>query len=65
MLVLTRKTGSCFYIQSGKLKIKVYVLQVKGRQVRIGVEAPSGVGVYREELLNRYGNGILKKRGWE
>ena len=47
MLVLTRKLGEIIRIGSD---IKIAVMEVKGRQVKIGIEAPSNVSVYREEV---------------
>jgi carbon storage regulator len=47
MLVLTRKVGERVMIGGG---IVVQVLEVSGRRVRLGVEAPAGVAVWREEV---------------
>ncbi len=47
MLILTRKLGESITIGDD---IKVTVLGVFGRQVRIGIEAPSQVVVHREEI---------------
>ena len=47
MLILTRKLGESITIGDD---IKVTVLGVFGRQVRIGIEAPSKVIVHREEI---------------
>ncbi len=47
MLVLTRKVGSRIIIDDN---IIVQVLQIKGRQVRIGVTAPRETKVHREEI---------------
>ncbi len=47
MLVLTRKVGSSIVIDG---KIKIQVVQVKGRQVRLGIEAPKETKVHREEI---------------
>jgi carbon storage regulator len=49
MLVLTRKLGEIIRIGSD---IKIAVMEVKGRQVKIGIEAPSNVSVYREEVYH-------------
>lgn len=51
MLVLTRSVGERLFIQDGLIKIQV--LEVKGNQVRIGIEAPKEVSVHREEVFNR------------
>ena len=47
MLVLTRKPGQSVYIGDN---IKVTLHGIRGNQVRIGVEAPSSVKIYREEI---------------
>lgn len=47
MLILTRKLGESITIGDD---IKVTVLGVFGRQVRIGIDAPSRVVVHREEI---------------
>lgn len=47
MLILTRKLGESITIGDD---IKVSVLGVRGRQVRLGIEAPSHVVVHREEI---------------
>ncbi len=47
MLVLTRKVGERIHIGTD---IVVEVLDVRGRQIRIGIEAPRSVPVVREEL---------------
>ena len=47
MLVLTRKPGESLYIDGD---IKVVVHAIKGNQVRIGVDAPANVKIYREEI---------------
>lgn len=47
MLVLTRKTGEIIRIGD---RITVRVLEARGSQVRIGIEAPDDVKIYREEI---------------
>lgn len=47
MLVLTRKLNEALRIGDD---IKITVVEVKGNQVRLGIEAPLSVPVYREEL---------------
>lgn len=53
MLILTRRIGENLVIDTGREKITVTVLDVNGRQVRIGTEAPAHVKVDREELYLR------------
>ncbi len=48
MLVLSRRVGERIVIDGG---IVVTVVQVKTSQVRIAIEAPPHVGIYRDELL--------------
>lgn len=47
MLVLTRKAGESIKINDD---VTVTVVQVRGKQVRIGVEAPKEMKVHREEI---------------
>ena len=51
MLVLTRSVGERLFIHNGEIKIQV--LEVKGSQVRIGIEAPKSITIHREEVFNR------------
>lgn len=51
MLVLTRSIGERLFIQDGDIKIQV--LEVKGNQVRLGIEAPKDISIHREEVFNR------------
>lgn len=50
MLILTRRVGESIKISNS---ITVVVLGLKGSQVRLGVEAPKGVAVDREEIAER------------
>lgn len=50
MLILTRKLGESITIGD---TIKVSVLGIRGRQVRLGIEAPADVVVHREEIYVR------------
>ncbi len=47
MLVLTRKLGESITIDDD---IKIVVVQIKGRQVRLGIEAPRDTKIHREEV---------------
>lgn len=47
MLVLTRKAGESIKINDD---VTVTVVQVRGKQVRIGVDAPKEMKVHREEI---------------
>ena len=46
MLILTRKKGEMITIGN---HIQVQILNVKGSQVRIGIDAPRNVQISREE----------------
>ena len=48
MLVLSRKKGQSIEIGDG---ITVTVTQIKGNQVRIGIQAPPEVRIHRNELI--------------
>jgi len=50
MLVLTRRGGEGIMIGD---EIEVKVLAVSGEKVRIGIDAPREVGVYRTEVFER------------
>lgn len=47
MLILTRKSGEAINIGDA---IKVIVIEIKGNAVKIGIEAPRTLSVYRSEL---------------
>jgi carbon storage regulator len=50
MLVLTRKTGESIVIGSD---IRITVLEIQGRQIRLGIDAPMDVSVHRGEVYER------------
>ncbi|MFO1468676.1 MAG: carbon storage regulator CsrA [Steroidobacteraceae bacterium] len=50
MLILTRKSGETIRIGDS---IAVTVLEVKGTQIRLGIDAPKDVVVDREEVALR------------
>lgn len=50
MLILTRRVGETLIIGDN---IVITVLDVKGNQVRIGINAPKDVSIHREEIYNR------------
>ena len=47
MLVLTRKLGESIAIDDD---IKIVVVSIKGRQVRLGIEAPRNTKIHRQEI---------------
>ena len=50
MLVLTRKAGESIVIGS---QIRITVLEMQGRQIRLGIEAPTEIPVHRGEVYER------------
>jgi carbon storage regulator len=47
MLVLTRKLGESITIDDN---IKIRIEKIRGKQVRLGIEAPRETRIYREEV---------------
>jgi carbon storage regulator len=47
MLVLSRKPGEEIIIGDS---IRLTILEIRGKQIRIGLTAPAGVRIYRSEL---------------
>ena len=50
MLILTRKLGESITIGD---EIKIQVIEIKGKQVRLGIEAPKKFSIHREEVYLR------------
>jgi carbon storage regulator len=53
VLILTRKLGESITIGD---EIKISILGVRGRQVRMGIDAPPEVVVHREEIYVKIQN---------
>lgn len=53
MLVLTRKVGEEIYIGD---QICVKVMEISGSKVRLGIDAPVSLRIYREEVLAKVKN---------
>lgn len=51
MLVLTRSVGERLIIGDGDIKLTI--LDVRGNQVRLGIDAPKDIAVHREEIYLR------------
>ena len=49
MLIITRKPGEKIMLGD---EIVVHVMEIVGNSVRIGIEAPRSIPVYREEIWN-------------
>ena len=50
MLILTRKVGEAIVIAE---HITVKLLEIKGSQIKLGIEDPSHIAIHREEVLSR------------
>ncbi len=50
MLILSRRAGESIYVGRD---IRFTILKMQGKQVKIGLEVPDGVTVYREEVYQR------------
>jgi carbon storage regulator len=48
MLMITRRAGERIVLGGGEVTIEV--VEITGGQVRIGIQAPKSVAIYREEL---------------
>jgi flagellar assembly factor FliW len=57
VLILTRKVGESILIGDN---IRVAVLEVRGRQIRLGIDAPADGVVLREEIAQRLANENLR-----
>ena len=50
MLVLTRRPGESIVIGDD---IVITIIEIKGGQVRVGIDAPRSIDVYREEIYEQ------------
>ncbi len=50
MLILTRKLGERITIGDD---IAITLLEIKGTQVKLGVEAPRSIAIHRQEIYER------------
>lgn len=57
MLILTRKPGESIVIGNN---VTVTIVEVRGDQVRVGVEAPRSVQVHREEVFQELARGNVE-----
>jgi carbon storage regulator len=58
MLVLSRKLSETIVINGD---IRVTVVGIRGNQVRLGIEAPATVGIFREELCAHTGASVRER----
>ena len=50
MLVLTRRLGESITIGDN---VKIIIVEIDGNQVKLGIEAPREIEIYREELFEK------------
>ncbi|MBF0480347.1 MAG: carbon storage regulator CsrA [Desulfovibrionaceae bacterium] len=50
MLILTRRPGESLHVGDN---IKITILAVQGKQIKIGLDVPDDIPVYREEVYRR------------
>ena len=62
MLVLTRKVGEEILIGD---QINIKVIEISGNKVRLGIDAPVSMRIYREEILARVKNENRFAAEWE
>jgi carbon storage regulator len=54
MLVLSRKLNESIIIGDN---VRIKIVGVRGNQIRLGIEAPDSVKIFREEILEEPTNG--------
>ena len=52
MLALTRRVGEVILIGPN---IKITVIEIRGSQVKLGIEAPNDTAIWRKELVDASG----------
>lgn len=51
MLILSRNEEECIVIDEGKIRLKI--LSVRGKKIKIGIDAPKDVTIDRLEIHNK------------
>jgi flagellar assembly factor FliW len=62
VLILTRKIGESILVGDN---IRLVVLEIRGRQIRLGIEAPSDIVVLREEIAQRLSDENLRASSFQ
>jgi len=53
MLVLARKVGQSIVIGEGDNEAEILVIEIRGDQIRLGINARRNIPVHRKELLEQ------------
>ena len=56
MLIITRRINEILIINND---IKIKILGIKGKQIRIGIDAPKEITVNREEIQQKIDSGVV------
>ena len=62
MLTITRRANESIRIDDN---IAIKILRIRGRQVRIGIDAPEAIEVHREEIYQRIQDEIKQHQSRE
>jgi carbon storage regulator len=60
LLILTRKSGEGLFIGDD---IFITILEIRGKQIRLGIEAPTNIIVLRDEIYQRIQEENLQAAG--
>lgn len=52
MLVLSRKKNESIVIGEGEDRVEVFIVDIRGEKVRLGIEAPKKIPVHRKEVYD-------------
>ncbi len=61
MLVLTRKAGEGIIIGDS---ISIKIIEIKGGNIRIGIDAPRETKIYRQEVFDRIKQENVEATNW-
>lgn len=60
MLILTRRAGEAITIGDD---ITIQTIEIKGKQVRLGIAAPKSYAIHRLEVLKRIREELARRAG--
>jgi len=62
MLVLTRKKNESIVLGDGENMVIITLVEIRGDKVRLGIEAPRDIFVYRKEVYEAIKREELRKK---